>query len=230
MSSPDRPVVVVTGASSGLGEAVAWAAHRAGWQPAALDVRPPAGPWPYQQVDLASAKDAEQALRRVGDDLGRIDAVVTSAGIDVPGHLAELDTDTWERVVAVNLLGTAAVIRAALPWLIPARGKVVTVSSTLGHRAVGGATAYCASKFGVVGFTRALTAELQGRVGVTLLTPGGMETHFFDRREAQYRPGPDADLADPQRVAAAVVVALEQAPGCEIRELVVTSPQESSWP
>jgi NADP-dependent 3-hydroxy acid dehydrogenase YdfG len=130
----------------------------------------------------------------------------------------------------VNLLGTVAVVRAALPALDEASGMVVTVASTLGHRAVADATAYCASKFGVVGFTRALTAEVQGRVGVTLLTPGGMHTAFFDGRDPQYQPGPDARLCDPQSVAAAVVVALSQPPGCEIRELVVTAPTESSWP
>ena len=132
--------------------------------------------------------------------------------------------------MAVNLLGTAAVVRAALPWLERSGGKVVTVASTLGHNAVGDATAYCASKFGIVGFTRALTAELKGRVGVTLLTPGGMETHFFDERDDRYKPGPDAKLCDPAQVAAAVVVALSQPPGVELRELVVTGPLETSWP
>ena len=84
-----------------------------------------------------------------------------------------MPADDWERVVAVNLLGTAAVVRAALPYLERTNGKVVTVASTLGLRALPDATAYCASKFGVVGFTRALAAETAGRVGVTLLIPGG---------------------------------------------------------
>ena len=159
-------------------------------------------------------------------------AVVTCAGIDVPGPLAVVPTEVWERTVAVNLFGTAAVVRAVLQSLLAlgGRGKVVTVASTLGHRAVGDATAYCASKFGVVGFTRALMAELQGQVGVTLLTPGGMATAFFDERTEQYKPGPDARLADPAAVADAVVYALTRPPGCEVRELVVTGPTETSWP
>jgi short-subunit dehydrogenase len=95
---------------------------------------------------------------------------------------------------------------------------------------VGDATAYCASKFGVVGFTRALTAELAGRVGVTLVTPGGMSTNFFDGRDEQYKPGPDAVLCDPAHVAAAVVTALSTPEGCELRELVVMAPTEPSWP
>jgi short-subunit dehydrogenase len=107
---------------------------------------------------------------------------------------------------------------------------VVTVASTLAHKGVGHATAYCASKFGVVGFTRALTAELAGRVAVTMLTPGGMQTGFFDGRDEEYRPGPDAVLCDPDDVARAVVLALSSPPGCELRELVVMAPDEPSWP
>jgi NAD(P)-dependent dehydrogenase (short-subunit alcohol dehydrogenase family) len=130
----------------------------------------------------------------------------------------------------VNLLGTAAVIRAALPDLTGRRGRIVTVASTLGLRAVSDATAYCASKFGVVGFTRALAAETAGRVGVTLLIPGGMHTPFFDDRDEQYKPPPDAKLNQPANVAATIVFALSQPPGCEVRELVVAPSTEGSWP
>jgi NAD(P)-dependent dehydrogenase (short-subunit alcohol dehydrogenase family) len=155
---------------------------------------------------------------------------VTAAGIDSCGPLAEVPAPAWERVVQVNLLGTAAVVRAALPWLQAGGGRVVTVASTLGLRALSDATAYCASKFGVVGFTRALAAELAGRVGVTLLVPGGMHTAFFDDRGEQYKPPPDAKLNRPEDVAHAVVFALRQPPGCELRELVVAPSTESSWP
>ncbi|NED57203.1 SDR family oxidoreductase, partial [Micromonospora aurantiaca] len=71
-------------------------------------------------------------------------------------------------------------------------GRIVTVASTLGFRALSDATAYCASKFGVVGFTRALAAELAGKVGVTMVVPGGMDTAFFDDRPDRYKPGADA--------------------------------------
>jgi NAD(P)-dependent dehydrogenase (short-subunit alcohol dehydrogenase family) len=156
--------------------------------------------------------------------------VVTAAGVDTPGRLTDVPAQQWERVVAVNLLGTAAVIRAALPYLERAEGRIVTVASTLGLRAVSDATAYCASKFGVVGFTRALAAELAGRVGVTLLVPGGMATAFFDGRNEQYRPGPDARLNDPADVAEAVLFALRQPAGCAVRELVICPATESSYP
>jgi NAD(P)-dependent dehydrogenase (short-subunit alcohol dehydrogenase family) len=138
--------------------------------------------------------------------------------------------EAWERVIAVNLVGTAAVVRAALPALRETHGRVVTVASTLGLRALPDATAYCASKFGVVGFTRALAAELGDEVGVTMLVPGGMRTSFFDGREEQYRPPDDARLNDPADVARAVLLAFDLPPGCELRELVVAPAGDGSWP
>jgi NADP-dependent 3-hydroxy acid dehydrogenase YdfG len=160
-----------------------------------------------------------------------LDAVVTAAGTDKCGALADVDGADWDRVVLVNLLGTAAVVRASMPYLKQSSNpRVVTVASTLGHRVFGDATAYCASKFGVVGFTRGLQAETKGEIGVTLLTPGGMSTAFFDDRDEQYKPGPDAKLNRPEDVAQTVVFAISQPAGCEIKELVVASAWEGSWP
>ncbi len=222
-------VVLVTGGASGLGAAVASAVAREGAAPVVLDVRAANGV-EHELVDLAEPRAAEIAVERVAARRGRIDAVVAAAGTDVPGKLADVPAEDWERVVAVNLVGNVAVVRAALPHLERAGGTVVTVASTLGLRAVSDATAYCASKFAIVGFTRALAAETAGRIRVTLLVPGGMQTAFFDGRDEQYRPGPDAGLNRPEDVAAAVVFALNQPEGCEVRELLVAPSTEPSWP
>lgn len=222
--------VIVTGGASGLGAAVVDQVASLGAHPVVLDRRAPAEGVDHVLVDLADTKDTEEAVRRVAEERGGLHAVVTAAGIDVPGPLASTSSEVWERIVAVNLLGTAAVVRAALPHLVASRGRIVTVASTLGHNAVGDATAYCASKFGVVGFTRSLMAELKGQVGVTLVTPGGMGTAFFDERDDRYKPAPDTPLADPADVAAAIAFTLCQPEGCEIKELVVAGPQETSWP
>lgn len=195
-----------------------------------LDRHAPSNGGAFHEVDLARPRDAEAAVRAVADEHGGLDAVVTAAGTDACGDILDVDPDAWDRVVAVNLIGTAAVVRAALPALERSRGRVVTVASTLGLRALPAATAYCASKFGVVGFTRALAAELGDRVGVTLLVPGGMKTRFFDDRPESFKPGPDQLLNDPADVARTVVFALRQPPGCELREIVVAPAGEPSWP
>jgi NAD(P)-dependent dehydrogenase (short-subunit alcohol dehydrogenase family) len=222
--------VIVTGGASGLGAAVAQAVAEHGGDPVVLDVNPPPNGFAFERVDLAGTREAERAVDRVAEERGGIAAVVTAAGIDACGRLEDVGAEDWERVVAVNLLGTVAVVRAALPHLERERGRVVTVASTLGLRALSDATAYCASKFGVVGFSRALAVETAGRVGVTCLVPGGMQTQFFDGRPEQYKPPADAALAPPEEVAATVVFALTRPDGVEMRELVVTPSTEPSWP
>jgi NAD(P)-dependent dehydrogenase (short-subunit alcohol dehydrogenase family) len=222
--------VLVTGGASGLGAAVAAAVAAEGGTPVVLDLAGPADGIAAERVDLSRPREAEAAVRRVAEAHGGLDAVVTAAGTDACGDIGDVDADAWDRVVAVNLLGTAAVVRAALPHLERSRGRVVTVASTLGLRALPAATAYCASKFGVVGFTRALAAELGDRVGVTMLVPGGMRTRFFDDRPEQFKPAADQRLNDPADVARTVVFALRQPAGVELRELIVTPAGEPSWP
>jgi NAD(P)-dependent dehydrogenase (short-subunit alcohol dehydrogenase family) len=201
--TPSLGTVIVTGGASGLGAAVAAAVAEAGGRPVVLDRVAPSVPHEHVVVDLADTRRTEEVVA----DVTRLgcDAIVTCAGTD-------------------------AVIRAALPALIDAQGRIVTVASTLGLRALPDATAYCASKFGVVGMTRALGTELAGRVGVTCLVPAGMATSFFDGRPEQYRPGPDAPLMDPREVAAVVVDLLRSPAARTVRELVLTAPGEPSWP
>jgi NAD(P)-dependent dehydrogenase (short-subunit alcohol dehydrogenase family) len=225
--------VLVTGGASGLGAAIVETVAARRGTPIVLDRDAPdrdAGA-DFERVDLADGRAAERAVARAIARHGGLDAVVTAAGTDACGKLGDVAAEDWERVVAVNLLGTAAVVRAALPALERARnGRVVTVASTLGLRVLSDATAYCASKFGVIGFTRALALETAGRVGVTLLIPGGMRTRFFDGRDPLYQPPPGAPLAPPEEIAAAVVFALERPLGIELRELVACPSEETSWP
>jgi NAD(P)-dependent dehydrogenase (short-subunit alcohol dehydrogenase family) len=230
MNDINTMAVLVTGGSSGLGAAVADAVLKAGGRPYVIDRQPPADGVPWVECDLADTRAAEVATREVVAQAGGLTGVVAAAGMDVPGALADVPGETWDRIVTIDLLATAAVVRAALPALIESHGTVVTIASTLGMRAVGDATAYCAAKFGVVGFTRALSAEVAGRIGVTLVIPGGMRTKFFDERDERYKPGPDAILNDPANVAGAIMFALNQPAGCVVRELVITPETETSYP
>lgn len=225
-------VVLVTGGASGLGRAVAEALDKAGETPVVLDKDKPArSDLDHEQVDLTDPRAAEAAVARAAERHDGLDAVVTAAALDSCGGLTEVPAEEWERVIAVNLVGTAAVVRAALPSVRANRGRVVTIGSTLGFRPMPDATAYCASKFGVVGFSRALAAETaETGVGVTMVSPGGMRTSFFDGRPEQYKPGPDQQLNNPEDVAETVMFALRQPTGCEVRELLVAPAEEPSWP
>jgi NAD(P)-dependent dehydrogenase (short-subunit alcohol dehydrogenase family) len=223
--------IIITGGSSGLGAATVESVARHGGTPLVIDRNDPPAEVAFMQADLADTEAVDVAVRGLAELVdGQVHGVFTAAGIDSCGKLDDVAAKDWERVIHVNLLGTAAVVRSALPYLKATGGRIVTCASTLGIKAVSDATAYCASKFGVVGFSRALAAELAGEVGVTTLIPGGMYTPFFDGRDEQYKPPADAKLNNPEDVAETVVFALLQPAGCEVREMVVCASTESSWP
>ncbi|MHC6594988.1 SDR family oxidoreductase [Arthrobacter sp. C152] len=228
-ATPGR--VLVTGGASGLGAAVVDAVLRSGGTPVVLDrdISTVSAVKAFE-VDVADRTAVEHAVREAAETLGGLDAVVTAAGIDRCGKLADVEATEWEKVIGVNLMGTVSVVRAALPYLKETHGRVVTVASTLGKRAVADATAYCASKFGVVGFSHALAAETGGEIGVTTMIPGGMKTRFFDDRTEQYKPQDDSRLNDPANTAQAILFALNQPTGCEVREMLICHEEEGSWP
>ena len=231
-----RPLgrVLVTGGASGLGAAVVQAVLDGGGTPIVLDRNisglPSDGSIEARQVDVSDTRAVERVVTEVAESLGGLDAVVTAAGIDRCGRLEDVAAEEWERVIGVNLLGTVAVVRAALPHLKESHGRVVTVASSLAIKAVADATAYCASKFGVLGFSRALAAETKGEIGVTTLIPSGMKTHFFDDRDEKYKPQDDSRLNDPAVVANAVLFVLGQPETSEVREMVICHAEEDSWP
>lgn len=231
--SATRPLgtVLITGGASGLGAAVADAVRDGGGTAVVLDldVSRLDSPDAYA-CDVADTRATEALVTELAERYGGLDSVVTAAGVDRPAPLDGIPGESWENIVAVNLLGTVAVVRAALPALTAVHGRVVTIASSLALRVFGDATAYCASKFGVMGFSRALAVETKGRLGVTTVFPAGMRTRFFDGRDEQYKPGPDANLIDPREVADAIVFALRQPVGVEIRELVMCPEDEPSWP
>ena len=133
--------VLITGGASGLGAAVARRVADDGGRPLGRDRHPPKADFESMQADLADRRCAERAVHGLARAAGGLNAVVTAAGIDACGSLTEVPAEDWERVLQVNLLGTAAVVRAALPYLEnEPHGRVVTVASTLGFRALSDAT------------------------------------------------------------------------------------------
>ena len=160
---------LVTGASSGLGRATAIALARAGADVALVarsqqeldsakeeisEVGRRALTLP---VDLASEVEATGAVERTVEALGRIDVLVNAAGTDAPGTVEELDIEGWDRTLAVNLRAPFLLSKAAFPRMREAGGSmVVNISSVAGKKGWANASAYCASKFGLTGFTEAL--------------------------------------------------------------------------
>lgn len=179
----DGKVALITGASGGIGAAVARKLHDAGASVGLLSRR---GEDLGLERALGLACDVRDrtAVGAAADEVvgrfGRLDIVVANAGVGAYGPFVELDPERLEAMIDVNLKGTLYTAAATLPHLIAAgEGDFVALASVAGLRAFPGEAAYNASKFGQVGFTRALDHELREQgVRATCICPGGVKTEF----------------------------------------------------
>ena len=238
-------VVLVTGAGSGLGEATAHAFGRAGSIVACCDINETAA---RRVSDALAGYDAQSiavgcdvsdewavfaTVERVVEQFGRLDIVVNCAAIDHTVSVDEMSVAQWDQVIGVNLRGPFLFAKAAMPYMRrQGGGQIFNVASTAATRAWANASAYHASKWGLVGFGRGLGVE--GRpdhIRVTTVIPGGMRTHFFDRFVEQGIPMPDeANLQDPANVASTIVFAASLPIESTIPEVMVMPLTETSWP
>ncbi len=214
---------LVTGASGGIGGAVA-RRLAAGGAALALQGRRPErlGPLAGElgaAALIADFRDAKAPIRLVEDAvraLGGLDAVVSAAGMGWAGPLEEMPPDTIEEMIVVNLLAPLQLARAAIPYLrASSRPALVFVASIAGHLGVRQEAAYSAAKAGLIALGEALAEELSP-TRVSVVSPGVVDTSFFERRGRPYgrrHPKP----ISPQRIAHAVVSCLDQGKG----ELIV---------
>ena len=237
-------VALVTGAGGGLGAATARAIAAAGCSVALWDLKrdtidavateiadgDQSRALP-QVVDVAETDSVDRAVAEVLYRFGRIDYLINCAGLDYTLPITELSVEQWDRVLGVNLRGPFLATRAVFPIMRQQNGgHVINVASTAAVRAWPNASAYCASKWGLVGFTRAIGTEGRDHnIRATVVIPGGMRTGFFDRPDLPIKPDP-ANLQDPDNVARAIVFALSQPPESVIQEIFVTPARETSWP
>lgn len=168
--------------------------------------------------------------------LGRLDILVNNAATDVPGPVVDLRAEHWDRVLNVNLRAPFLLTKAAFPHLQRAGGTIINVSSVAGKRGWAGASAYCASKFGLTGPTQALAAEGKPHgIRACVVYPGTMATGWgtFDpdartRQEAQAAPPTEALPA--QRVADLPVWMCAAPAERVLNEVIVTPLNEAGWP
>jgi len=170
----------ITGASRGVGAAVARAFHGDGMK-VALASRSGGdlGIGLGLECDVSSPDSVAAAVDATLAEFGRLDVVVANAGVGAYGPFLEMDPDDVEAMIDVNLKGTLYTARFTLPHLIESKGDFVSLASVAGLRAFPGEAVYNASKFGMLGFTRALDHELRELgVRVTNIAPGGIATDF----------------------------------------------------
>ena len=238
-TSLDGKVIIVTGGARGLGAAIgrvlgiggarivlADIEHASARDHAAalgqLDIDAIALP-----LDVGDEQQVRQLMAAVRERFGRLDALVNNAGIDRTAPVAELDGADWERIVRTNLTGPFLMVKHALT-LMQRGGHIVNIASTASKRAWPNAAAYHATKWGLLGLSHALHAELRAQgIKVSAVVAGGMRTPFLLERF------PDLDpmaLQDPIEVARTVRFVLSQPEETVIPEVMVLPMRESSWP
>jgi NADP-dependent 3-hydroxy acid dehydrogenase YdfG len=234
-------VALITGAGRGLGECIARTLSRSGAVIVVADVDEQrtknvvaaleggGGRATAAVLDLRDEHHIEEAVRATHTEHGHIDVLVNNAGIDHTVPITEMSVADWDRILAVNLRAPFVMSKQVLP-LMAARGSghIVNITSTAAKRAWANASAYHASKWGLLAFSHALHVEAREKnIKVTAVVAGGMRTPFLLDRF------PDLDpevLQDPANVAETVRFVLTQPRETVIPEVMVLPMRETSWP
>ncbi len=235
--------VLVTGAASGIGRATALRLAEEGASVVATDInaalleklgvdgRGLPAPLTTMVGDVSSEEGVRTMVASALAELGHLDVLVNVAGVLSFSHTHELSLDEWNRLISVNLTGTFLVCREALPHLLATRGNIVNLASTAAHKGQPWATAYVASKGGVLAFTRSLAVEYAAQgLRVNSISPGGIDTPITG--SFQLPPGADIKLLNrvtpigkfgtPEGVAAAIAyVASEEASHMNGADIVI---------
>ena len=224
---------LITGASRGIGAAVARMLHERGVN---LALASRSGDDLGLEGALAQACDVRDldALTRLAgaaaDRFGGIDVVVANAGVGSYGRFLDLSLEHIEEMIDVNLKGTLYTVRAALPHMLGREGDVVTLASDAGRRGLPGQAAYSASKFGQVGFTRALDHELREHgIRCTNVCPGGVATDFALEEGRGRSLDALTGMMTADDVAELVVFVLERPRRLRIMETALRPMIEQSW-
>src|SRR6266496_4939132 len=242
-------VALVTGASSGLGRATALALAQAGadlvllarsaddLQRVVTELTPSGSRVVAFPGELAHEDDIVNAVTHAIETFGHIDILVNAAGIDVPGPIVQLATSDWDYVLDVNLRAPFLLAKAVFPYMSQERrGTIITISSVAGKRGWANASAYCASKFGLTGFTQALAAEGKAYgIRACIIYPGGMATHWgmwssTERAVSQRQPPPVTKALPPAEVASLIVWIAAAPAELVLNEVIISPLQEEGWP
>src|SRR5215204_4974395 len=236
---------LVTGASSGLGRATAITLAHSGADVALVARSAEELQSAKEEVskrdpralslptDLAKEEETSATVERTVEEFGRIDVLVNAAGTDAPGSVEELSVEGWDRTLDVNLRAPFLLSKAAFPHMREAGGgTIVNVSSVAGKKGWANASAYCASKFGLTGFTEALADEGKEQgIRAIVLYPGAMATNWGafspeERRRSEPKEAPRTRMLAPERVAELIAWLAASPPEFVLTEGVVLPIEE----
>lgn len=208
-----RRAALVTGAANGIGRAIAKHLLEDGWAVAALDLPKSGLSRAFArrrdvltiQGDVADAALVEKAVNDTVSHFGRLDGIVSNAGVMKRKPLGRLTLDEWNRVVSVNLTATFLLARAAEKPLRKAKGAIVAIASTRALMSEAGTEAYSASKGGLVALTHALAISLGPDVRVNCVSPGWIKTrNYAELRKKDHKQQPVGRVGRPEDIAGIV--------------------------
>lgn len=238
MSVIQDAVILITGASSGIGEACARLLAQKGarvvlgarrsdrLQALAGEIREAGGSAEYQRLDVTSREDSQKFIDFALERFGRIDVLVNNAGVMPLSPLGALKVEEWDRMIDVNIRGVLHGIAAALPVMQAQRsGQFINVASIGAYSVVPTAAVYCATKYAVRAISEGLRQEVGGDIRVTLVSPGVVESELAESiSDAPTRALIEAYrqvAITPDAIARAIVYAIEQPADVEVSELIV---------
>ncbi|MGX7670997.1 SDR family NAD(P)-dependent oxidoreductase [Plantactinospora sp. DSM 117369] len=230
-------VALVTGASSGIGQATALALSKAGARVAvgarradrlhSLTQDAP-GEMIALELDVTDRQSVQDAVAATVERFGALDVLVNNAGVMLSGPILGADTTEWTRMVETNLLGSMYAVHASLPHLLLRRGAVVQISSTSGRTASAASGVYAATKFGITAFSEALRQEVTAQgVRVIVVEPGFVATelasHITDPaiQAAAKAMAESMRTLQPEDIASAVLYALTQPEHVAVNEILI---------
>jgi 2-hydroxycyclohexanecarboxyl-CoA dehydrogenase len=231
MGALEGRVAVVTGAGGGIGAALVGALCEAGASVAAWDLEPAKAKAAVEgstramalEVDITRRESVEAALRATEGQLGAVDVLVNNAGIDKIERFLDSEESTWERIVAVNFLGTARCCHVIVPGMVErGRGAVICIASDAGRVGSSGEVVYSGTKGGVIAFAKGLAREVAANgVTVNVVCPGPTDTPLLDQvaqasqklYDGLARAVPMRRIAQPTDIAPAVVFLASEGAG-----------------
>lgn len=238
MSEIKEKVVIITGASSGLGEATARRLAKNGaklmlaarredrLKNLVTEVEKEGGVVKYQVTDVTDRSQVKELVQATKEAYGRVDVLVNNAGLMPLSPLAATKVDEWEKMIDVNIKGVLCGVAAVMPIMLQQEsGHIVNLSSVAGHKVFAGGAVYCATKFAVKAISEGIRLESDGKIRSTNISPGAVATELTstisDDEAAKMAEQLYGVAIDADAIARAITYAIEQPADVDVNEMII---------